>query len=155
MRGAITRVNLGSGELLLDGWTNVDAYVAADITEDCRDLDFTDLDEVYTSHMLEHLAWGDVPPLLRRIRGWLKPGGKLTIEVPDMAAIMANPGDDWVIYVYGSQSHEGEFHRSGFTQDSLSQALANEGYSGVNVAAFLSEHPFRPGMPCLLAVAYA
>lgn len=155
MPDTVTRVNLGSGEIPLEGWTNVDAYCPADIIGDMRHLDFGDLEAVHMSHSLEHIPWADVPSLLERIRMWLKPGGEFKCEVPDMGEIMANPGPDWVVYVYGAQSHEGEYHRSGYTTERLGRLLDDAGFHDVTIAAFRSTHPWRPGMPCLEATCHA
>lgn len=149
------RLNLGSGWFPLDGWTNVDQHCPADIERDFRELDFEDIDEINVSHLLEHLSWRDTPSVLAQLRGWLRPGGKLTIEVPDMEAIlgMGTGFHDWVRYVYGSQQNDGEYHRSGFTAESLATLLASAGYRDVTTRTFLSKFRTRPGMPCVEAAA--
>jgi hypothetical protein len=86
----------------------------------------------------------------------MKPDGTLRIEVPDMGEIMRRGDDDpnWMVYIYGSQSpHAGEFHRSGFTANALTNALQMTGWQNVQTRTFLSEHPYRPNMPCLEATA--
>lgn len=151
------RVNLGCGDFPLEGWVNVDAYnSAADVQADMREVEFEGVEEVLMEHSLEHLPWADALPLLNRIYGWLAPGGVLRIEVPDMAEIMRRGASDpfWVPYIYGAQKpHEGEFHRSGFTDSALDYLLREAGFSEVGTRTFLSEHPWRTGMPCLAAVA--
>jgi len=149
------KVNLGSGEMPMDGWTNVDQYVPADVMGDFRTLDFHDLDEVYMSHALEHVSWRDVPALLARIRGWMRPGARFKVEVPDMQAIMRHTPVEWLIYVYGGQAHQGEYHQSGYTAESLGRLLTDAGFANVAVRTFDSTHPYRPGMPCLEATGYA
>ena len=106
-------------------------------------------------HLLEHLGIHETYTVLSRIRKWIKPGGRIVVEVPDMAAIMANPGPSWPTDVYGSQSHEGEFHRSGFDTGRLAHALIHAGFTDVKVRQFLSENVNRPGMPCLEATGRA
>ena len=149
------KLNVGCGRHVLDGWTNVDAYTNADIQGDIRTLVFQDVHEVNMSHLLEHLPWAQTAVILERIRGWMIPGGTITIEVPDMKALMAHPPPDWVIYIYGAQSQPGEFHQTGFTRESLSAQLYMAGYQNVTCKEFLSDHPYRAGMPCLLAQANA
>lgn len=154
-----TRLNLGSGDFPVDGFTNVDLYPPADVVGDICDLDFHDVVEVRMSHSLEHVAWLKVPDLLARIYSWLVDGGLLWIEVPDMEVIMAE-GDSnelwWLPYIYGSQTpHDGETHRSGFTPKYLAKLLWDAGFREIEMRQFRSEHPYRPGMPCIEVTAVA
>ena len=49
-------------------------------------------DLVVLWHVLEHL---DVPAAtLDRIRGWLKPGGRLVVAVPNISSVQAQIGED-------------------------------------------------------------
>ena len=146
------RLNIGCGKYPLDGYTNVDAHEPADIEGNVWGLYFRDVEEVRMDHFLEHIPWTQTHALLERVHGWLKPGGLIRVEVPDMEAIMAaGTQGDWIRYVYGSQQHEGEFHRAGFTIVSLFDALERAGFKDVNVVRFLSTFRTRPGMPCLKA----
>lgn len=150
------RLNVGSGYFPLDGWTNIDQHCQADIRDDFRDLEFTDVDEINATHLLEHISWRDTGIVLSIFRTWLRDGGKLTVEVPNMASIMRRgPADDlWLPYVYGSHEHDGEHHKAGFTAASLTEALSTEGYRAISTRTFRSKFPVREGMPCLEAVAY-
>lgn len=145
------KLNLGSGHLPLEGYTNVDQHAAeADVQGDVRSLQFRDVEEVVMYHLLEHLARADTIPTLNRIRSWMLNRAKIIIEVPDMAAIMAAPREQWVMDVYGSQEHDGEFHLNGFDAHSLAWVMRQAGFVDVEVETFISEHPMRVGMPCLL-----
>lgn len=153
------KLNLGSGDYPLDGWTNVDQHRPADVNGDIRELDFTDVEEIRMDHLLEHLPWTETHHVLARVYGWMRPGATLTIEVPDMKRIMRDaPKMDalgWLTYVYGNQDHPGEFHMAGFTEDSLRATLQSAGFSRVQTRTFLSELGQRRGMPCLEAKAVA
>lgn len=145
------RLNLGCGALPLEGFTNVDAHAdEADVKGDVRSLQFRDVEEVVMYHILEHLERKDTIPALNRIRSWMLNRAPITIEVPDMAAIMADPPEAWVLYVYGAQDHEGEFHRNGFDARSLQWVIEQAGFTDVTVERFISDHPMRQGMPCLI-----
>ena len=149
------KLNLGSGRLPLEEYVNVDLHEEVDVKGDIRYLSFYDIEEVRMSHLLEHLPWADTVPVLERVKGWMRPGGLLMVEVPDMELIMAeaHSNPDWVAWVYGSQYHDGEYHKTGFTVRTLEAAIVGAGFSEVAVRQFRSEHPYRPGMPCLEATA--
>lgn len=149
------RLNLGSGNLPLEGYTNVDLYCDADIRGDVFELEFADVEEVVMFHFLEHLGLWEGREALRRIRSWMRPGAEITVEVPDMEAIMANPGPSWATDVYGCQAHPGEFHKSGYSAGLLHDTLLLTGFSDVRTRRFLSENTNRVGMPCVEAKARA
>lgn len=50
------------------------------------------LDAVVIWHALEHL--GDPASALRRARGWLRPGGRTVVAVPNLASLQARIGGD-------------------------------------------------------------
>jgi predicted SAM-dependent methyltransferase len=144
------KLNLGCGEHLVPGYTNVDLRLPADVLGDIRDLTFEDVTDVTAFHMLEHLPREDALPVLRRVRGWMAPRGRLTVEVPDMQAIMAaGCSGDWERYIYGAQDHAGEFHQNGFDTGSLTKLLRMAGWRNVTVRAFVSMLPQRPLFPCI------
>jgi hypothetical protein len=151
------QLNLGCGGYPLDGFTNIDLYPPADIVGDFTEMDFEDLEGVVMIHSLEHLPWVQTPAILARIRSWLVPGGILTIEVPDMQAIMQMGAGNtcWLQWVYGCQAHEGEYHKAGFTSDLLCGLLELQGYKISVATTFLSDHPMRVGFPCLTVSACA
>jgi len=147
------RLNLGSGRYPFDGWTNIDSHCDADIQADFRELDFAEVEMIRMSHLLEHISWRETDTVLRLVRGWLRDGGVLALEVPDMEAILAlgTAHPLWHKYIYGDQSHPGEYHLAGFTNLTLREALASAGFQRIEVRRFCSEHPGREGMPCLEA----
>lgn len=150
------RLNVGSGWFPLEGWTNIDQHAPADIQGDFRNMTFRDVDEINASHLLEHVSWRETGQVLSLLRSWLRDGGKLTVEVPDMQTIMRQgpSGDLWLPYVYGSHEHDGEHHKAGFTKASLDDALRQARYRDVTARRFPSANPVREGMPCVEAVAY-
>lgn len=82
-----------------------------------------EFDLVTSFHVFEHLS---TPlPALKRIAGWLKPGGKVYIEVPDMAEWFARKG-------FGSLHFA---HVLGFTQGNLTLAAAKVGLRPLKVVA--------------------
>lgn len=79
------KLNLGSSRRNFEGFTSVDIREGADIQMDLNDpnWNFKDnsIEEIFSAHCFEHL----VNPLraIRECRRILKPGGKLTIIVPN------------------------------------------------------------------------
>lgn len=80
------KVNLGCAGYPIEGYTNVDwlSSLKPDVVHDLNVLPYpfeeSSLDEVYASHVLEHL---DRPfNVMKEIHRILKPGGKLILKVP-------------------------------------------------------------------------
>ncbi|MFL6262335.1 MAG: class I SAM-dependent methyltransferase [Thermoanaerobaculia bacterium] len=84
------RLHIGSGNVRLPGWTNVDAQrlpgvdVVADVT---RGLDFADAEAVFSEHFLEHLAVDDAFRFLLEAHRVLMDGGWVRLTTPNL---------DWV-----------------------------------------------------------
>lgn len=149
------RLNLGSGGQPLEDYTNVDLHAPADVQGDIRELDFHDIEEVVLYHLLEHIPHAQTITVLERIHGWMRSGAQIVVEVPDMQGIMENPSPCWITDIYGVQSHEGEFHYTGFMSTTLAHVLHEAGFQNIEVRRFISLNPNRPGMPCLEATAVA
>lgn len=87
------KLNLGSNKHRLEGYINVDilVYPGVDLIADVYHLPYRDgsADEIYAGHLLEHLA----NPVDFFLECWrvLRPVGKLTVVIPDMAAIAPYP----------------------------------------------------------------
>jgi SAM-dependent methyltransferase len=83
------RLNLGCDRSQIAGYVGVDFNpdVDPDVLADVEHLPFEDnsVDEIYASHVLEHLPYGNTA-----LQEWLrvlKPGGMLTVVVPDINGI--------------------------------------------------------------------
>lgn len=81
------------------------------------------LDAVTMFHVLEHLR--EPVAVLRHIRGWLKPGGLLLIEVPNLESTVQGPGH---------QFHKAHLHY--FNQPALVAAAAQAGFTLEEGGAF-------------------
>lgn len=84
------RLHVGSGEVRLAGWVNVDAQdlpgvdVVADVT---RGLQFRDAEAVFAEHFLEHLEMADAIRFLLAVHRSLSGSGWLRLSTPNL---------DWV-----------------------------------------------------------
>jgi SAM-dependent methyltransferase len=83
---AFVRLNLGCWIFYREGWINIDhdRSVRADRYEDAVTLPSfgpNSVDEIYAGHIAEHVD--DVRAAFTRWREILKPGGRITITVPD------------------------------------------------------------------------
>jgi SAM-dependent methyltransferase len=149
-----TRLNWGCGPQPAPGWINADirAYDGVDLCGDIRDgLALADhaIDYAVAIHVLQDLAWPDIPGALRELRRVLKPGAVLRLALPDLdRAIDAyRRGDAAYFYVpdadaqaigaklvtqiiwYGSV-------RTPFTFDFAAELLGQAGFGDVTRCAF-------------------
>jgi len=83
------RVELGSGPHGEPGFLHVDAVEVGnvDVVSDVRCLDFlkdNSVSELYSAHTVEHISYTEIEVVLWEWNRVLKPGGKLTIKMPDL-----------------------------------------------------------------------
>ncbi len=156
----------------LDKWTLIDKYIDG---ENIKNWDITTLEEIknnscnvcYSSHSLEHFSHTEVPNILKLWFNKLKDGGKIILNVPNLLWVsrqivkFSNEGITDSKYfwefsgehgleqiIYGSHSHEGEYHKSGFIKSSLEKLLKETGFKNINITEIYEAHD----MGCLLAV---
>jgi predicted SAM-dependent methyltransferase len=140
------RLNVG-GTQRREGWKilNILPGPNVDYVGDCTDLAaFADatVDEVYASHVLEHVGYSqELPRALEHIHRILKPGARLRISVPDLDILLRlylNPENDhstrWDIMriIYGGQIDEYDYHKLGFNWQSLSWYLRQIGFRDIH-----------------------
>lgn len=147
------KLDIGSGgpdaERRDRSWTTVDRYMPADLATDMGDLPFKDatVDEIFSAHALEHVARARVMPILAEWFRVLKSGGTVTLLVPDFDFIAqvwlegskslawnkpiaegGHCGRDVLGWVFGSQAHEGEFHKTAWNLKGLQADLEDTGF---------------------------
>ena len=107
-------------------------HVAAVALEDAA---FADLGAVTLWHVLEHVE--DPHAALRRIHGWLHPGGALLVGVPDLDSLQARVGGPRWYHLDLPR------HRTHFTARGLQILLARAGFTVARAEHRLLEHnPF-------------
>jgi len=135
------KVHIGSGEIDLKGWVNVDArnldhiHIVSDkltLNEFSNDA----IAEIYMCHVLEHLSFVDAESLLDSIREKLVIGGLVRVSVPNFSVISdiyeRHKNIDLIKYpLMGGQNYPYNYHKSIYDYDSLSALLAENGYSEI------------------------
>ncbi|MBK9443387.1 MAG: DUF268 domain-containing protein [Comamonadaceae bacterium] len=140
------RLHIG-GHKPMEGWKNLDIapgpYV--DFIGDCSDLsqfETNSIDELYISHVLEHLGHeGEFERALQGFFRVLKPGGSISVGVPDIHVLFElflEPNTPLSIkfgvvnILFGGQKNPFDFHKAGFDEDLLRHFLEVTGFVDVN-----------------------
>ena len=177
----LLRLHIGCGDNPLPGWVNIDriaraAGVTADI--DVTQLTFADasVDAVLAEHVFEHFSFDEEGKVWHEMARVLRPGGTLTVEVPDFEWVCATflaAKDEWrTFYIvghpehyagcgraldqrwgilqtmfFGNQNGAGQFHRSAYTEGKL-RAIA----AALEFQAIAVKRLFNKGGQALRAV---
>ncbi len=141
------KLNLGSGnsKSMQDaGYVNIDIHKThhVDVVHDIeKRLPYEDntVDEIYSSHSLEHCSMAAVPRMIDDWRRVLKSRGIIQVIVPEIEACMRNflaspetDNDKWnwkIEYILGGQHHQAgqQLHKSAFTPTHLQKLVENAG----------------------------
>lgn len=139
------RLHIGGHERR-EGWTIMDTLPGpqVDLIGNCRDLSqFADgsVDEVYASHVYEHLSYqNELVPAFEEAYRVLKKGGLFRLGVPDLEVIcrlFLKPGQSMenrghlMRIMLGGQIDDFDYHKSGFWFDALKDVLTQIGFTGV------------------------
>lgn len=139
------RLNLGCGPLRIESELGVDKYPtsAADVLADINNLPFENnsCEFVRLDHVLEHIETRKVVRVLIEVYRVLCTGGIIRVGVPDFYATCEayleaeNNGDRYLLIrnFYGSQAHDGEFHKSGWDKNTLYSLLNKIGFKEINI----------------------
>ena len=133
------KLHLG-GKQKKDGWTILNAIDApeVDIVGDLMDLgqfDDESCDEVYASHILEHVPQKKVVETMSGISRILKKGGKFYCSVPDLEILSKlliheklNTEQKFEVMrmMFGGQIDEYDFHYIGYTWDFFQKYFAGQ-----------------------------
>jgi len=150
------RLDIGSGPSPRAGFTGVDFYVDAPgiVHAPMNKLPYGDetVDEIYSSHALEHIGKYEVIPTITEWWRVLKFEGLLTIEVPDFEWVCRN----WLKYkdngwnldaVFGDQVDMGQYHKTGYTKQLMYGYLMESGFTGRTVESAIV---FSHNQDCLV-----
>ena len=120
------RLHIG-GEEIKEGWKilNIQKKPGVDFVGDITDLSqFEDesTEEVYASHVLEHIGMAKIRSTFDGIQRILKKGGKFYISVPNLETLtkifvqMPEGQDKYniMVMIYGGQTDSHDFHYFGY-----------------------------------------
>lgn len=130
------KLDVGCGDQCRRGHVGVDPYhPSAPVHAPAWDLPYASgaVDEVYTSHALEHMTKVDVGRALAEFSRVLRSGGRLDVRVPDLAyacrRFIEAPDEPWShVLIFGQHRYQGDEHRSGWTVEQLSRAIELAGF---------------------------
>lgn len=149
--GEPIKLNLGSGDRTLDSsFLNCDIRPIdnVDIVCDTKKLPVDDnlVDEIYAIDHLEHFDRTAAEDILLEWHRALKPGGRLTLQTPNMQTlatmIVDNSEDiDKVIrWIFGGQDYPGNYHFNGFTPASMYSLLEKVGFDFIHIESFADHY---------------
>lgn len=138
-------LNLGCGPVRFRGEVGVDRHdtAACDVRGDLLALPIKSRCAAFVrmEHVLEHLPYRQCVPALFEAWRIIAPGGKLRIGVPDIKATCRayiSADSLWersqlIRQLYGGQTHDGEFHRAGWDEETLADLLRSCGFAEISV----------------------
>lgn len=161
------RLHIGCGLKVRTGWVNIDrvARLPGVVTDvDPTSLPYSDATvcEVLAEHVFEHFSFAEEALVWREMARVLRPGGRLTIEVPDFTWVCETflaARDEWrEFYIvgdpdhysgcgraldqrwgilqtmfFGNQNGAGQFHQSAYTEGKIRALATSLGFADVQV----------------------
>lgn len=133
----MTKLNLGCGANHMEGYINIDIRIPKtkqpDFVCDITRLPYKQetIDEIVSYHSFEHLTLNNAYHGLRLWHKILVKGGKLIIECPDIKELCRRVSEgeyQFINNIYGLGRNEYDFHRYGWTGETLSQILNEVGF---------------------------
>ncbi len=144
-------LHLGCGETRLDGYVNIDypqehhnvMRSQADFSADLTHLSFNDevVDEIRLHHVFEHFSRVTALAMLIRWQRWLKVGGKLHIETPDLMGSVQTLSSTTSRHVKmgvarhlaGDQSADWGYHVDHWFPERFEHTLRSLGFTDIKV----------------------
>lgn len=160
-------LHLGGGQTRIEGFLNVDAswLARSDVVANIEKLKFDNstVNEIYTSHVFEHIPRAKASSVLNEWYRVLKAGGRLYISVPDFEHLISVYQDNLKYYedqdshdlvnkvsgiIFGGQLNKYDYHYMGYSYTTLKHLLEKIGFRDVKLYTE-SDLNFRNPSPAL------
>lgn len=135
------KVNLGCGNRIIDGWSNIDIVsdkqnVIIDDVGKLHTVPDQTVDLMYASHVLEHFGRHEIDEVLKVWSRKIKSGGILRVAVPDFEAVCKRYLESGNIqellgFINGGQRNQYDYHKVNFDFIKLSNHLINAGFANI------------------------
>lgn len=142
------KLNIGAGGTKVDGYINVDSLLLRNtaLISNIKYLRYfvkkESVSNIYASHILEHFSEKEIHGVLKTLFELLQNGGELRISVPDLDKIVKIYNKNfeyfqkrgtapWIGPIYGGQSTEYDFHKTGFNLNWMSYLLEETGFKEI------------------------
>jgi predicted SAM-dependent methyltransferase len=143
-RSRVEKLHVGSGPVVLPGWTNVDLEYHPGVHHviDVRDgLPFESVEYIYAEHFIEHLTHDEGIRFLAECRDALTASGTLRLSTPNLDWVWATqyhrPSDDAVRDCFAiNKSFRGWGHQFLFNIETLTAALHSVGFAEVHLCRY-------------------
>jgi predicted SAM-dependent methyltransferase len=137
------KLEIGCGVRHHKGYKTIDIepYANPDYLGDFRTMTFENIDEIRSHHLLEHFDRFEAWDVLKLWASWLKKGGVLLIETPDLEGICEeflkrkHPRNRYWLsrHLYGSQEKEWAFHKDAWWEDKFKAILPKCGFKVTDI----------------------
>jgi predicted SAM-dependent methyltransferase len=152
------RLHFGCGQTHFKGYINIDfppshhtaqQTVKADIFGDITQLKFpaNSIDEIRSHHLFEHFDRPTALALLSKWHEWLKIGGKIVIETPDLEKCVAIVNNNLYSYtqkqitlrhLFGSHEASWAYHYDGWYEEKFRHTLSQFGFEQINITKIVN-----------------
>jgi predicted SAM-dependent methyltransferase len=155
----ITKLHLGCGNIHKNGYINVDVRktdfvdVVCDLNVYLGRQSANSSSVIESYHVIEHLGRHVVPKMLSHCYRVLVPNGKLILECPDFDQAVKDyvAGNKTRIdNIFGLQRTNYDYHKFGYTKESLEEVLRNAGFKNIMFEAPTDSH--KDYEPCMRVV---
>lgn len=149
------KLHLGCGRIVYNGWVNIDiTNKKADMLDDMSKLSSfkaETIDEIYSSHAIEHIHPFEFRLALKRWYELLKPGGRITLRTPNEENIVKQHPEiininiipSHLFHKNPSPKHKddlGYIDRNHFSENSLRNYVANFGFISIETRIVSQRH---------------
>ena len=153
----MTKLHIGCGPQILQGWVNVDnvKYPGVDkVLDVTKGLPFKDASFVFAEHFIEHLAYSDALALMRECRRILRNDGVLRLSTPNLDWVwvthyrmgMSEPEEVQACFAL-NRAFRGWGHQFLYNERTLRASLLDAGFANIVRCEYgESPHPELRGL---------